>query len=123
MTRRIRGTSVTSLSDCAQGSFERRCTNRSIEGVLGVDPLRKLPGSTTLRSVVSDASMALTFPPELIQSQSGIRARIMEDTVMPRKRFTAEQFVNKLREANGLISQCQTVAQVHKQLGITDQTF
>jgi transposase-like protein len=47
----------------------------------------------------------------------------MEDSVMPRKRFTAEQIVNKLREADVLISQGRTVTQVCKQLEITDQTY
>ena len=42
---------------------------------------------------------------------------------MPRKRFTAEQIVNKLREADVLISQGRTVAQACKQLEITDQTY
>lgn len=42
---------------------------------------------------------------------------------MPRKRFTAEQIVNKLREADVLISQGRTVTQVCKQLEITDQTY
>jgi transposase-like protein len=42
---------------------------------------------------------------------------------MPGKRYTAEQIVNKLREADVLISQGRTVAQVSKQLGITDQTY
>ena len=42
---------------------------------------------------------------------------------MPGKRYIAEQIVNKLREADVLISQGRTVAQVSKQLGITDQTY
>ncbi len=42
---------------------------------------------------------------------------------MPRKRFSAEEIVNKLREADVLISQGQTIAQACKQIGITDQTY
>ena len=42
---------------------------------------------------------------------------------MSRKRFSAEQIVNKLREAEVLIAQGQTVGQVCKQIGITDQTY
>lgn len=42
---------------------------------------------------------------------------------MPGKRFTAEQIVNKLREADVLISQGRTVAQASKQIGVTDQTY
>jgi len=47
----------------------------------------------------------------------------MEEQVMPRKRFSAEQIVNKLREADVLLSQGQTIAQTCKQIGITDQTY
>lgn len=42
---------------------------------------------------------------------------------MPRKRFSAEDIVNKLREADVLISQGQTIAQACKQIEITDQTY
>lgn len=42
---------------------------------------------------------------------------------MPRKRFSTEQIVRKLREAEVLISQGKTVAQVCKHLGVTDQTY
>ena len=42
---------------------------------------------------------------------------------MPRKRFTAEQIVNKLREADVLIAQGRLIAQACKQIGVTDQTY
>ena len=42
---------------------------------------------------------------------------------MPGKRYTTEQIVNKLREADVLISQGRTIGQAAKQLGITDQTY
>ena len=42
---------------------------------------------------------------------------------MSRKRFKAEEIVNKLREADVLISQGRTVAQASKQIGVTDQTY
>ena len=42
---------------------------------------------------------------------------------MPRKRFSAEQIVNKLREADVLLSKGQTIAQACKQIGVTDQTY
>jgi len=42
---------------------------------------------------------------------------------MPRKRFTAEQIIQHLREAEVLLAQGQTIAQVCKKIGITDQTF
>jgi transposase-like protein len=43
--------------------------------------------------------------------------------VMSWKRFSAEEIVNKLREADVLISQGKTITQVTKQIGITDQTY
>ena len=42
---------------------------------------------------------------------------------MSRKRFSAEEIVNKLREADVLISQGKAISQVCKQIGITDQTY
>jgi len=46
-----------------------------------------------------------------------------EDKVMSRKRYSAEEIVNRLREAEVLISQGQTVAQACKEIGVTDQTY
>lgn len=42
---------------------------------------------------------------------------------MARKRHSAEEIVNKLREAEVLISNGTTVAQVCKQIGVTNQTY
>jgi transposase-like protein len=42
---------------------------------------------------------------------------------MSRKRFKAEEIVNKLREADVLISQGQPISQVCRQIGVTDQTY
>ncbi len=42
---------------------------------------------------------------------------------MKRKRFKAEEIVNKLREADVLIAQGRTVAQTCKQIGVTEQTY
>jgi transposase-like protein len=39
------------------------------------------------------------------------------------KRYTAEQIVNKLREAEVELSKGQSIAVVAKKLGITDQTY
>ncbi len=39
------------------------------------------------------------------------------------KRFTAEQIVAKLREAEKLQGQGMTIPQVCKRLGVSDQTF
>ena len=40
-----------------------------------------------------------------------------------RKRFTTEQIIWKLREAEVLLSKGQSIAQVSKRLGVTDQTY
>ena len=42
---------------------------------------------------------------------------------MARKRFTAEQIIIKLREAEVGLAQGQTVGQVSKQIGVTEQTY
>jgi putative transposase len=42
---------------------------------------------------------------------------------MKRNRFSAEQIVNKLRQAEVLLAQGQTIAQVSKTLGVTEQTY
>ena len=42
---------------------------------------------------------------------------------MARKRFTAEQIIIKLREAEVAQSQGKTVGQVCKQIGMTEQTY
>jgi transposase-like protein len=47
---------------------------------------------------------------------------IKEDMVMSRKRFSAEEIVNKLRESDVLIARGQSIAHACKQIGVTDQT-
>ena len=42
---------------------------------------------------------------------------------MPRKRYSPEQIINSLREAEVLISQGNTAAQAARHLGITEQTY
>ena len=42
---------------------------------------------------------------------------------MPRKRFTVEQIISKLREAEVKLSQGLTVGQVCKKLEVTQQTY
>jgi putative transposase len=42
---------------------------------------------------------------------------------MPRRRYTTEQIIGKLREAEVLLSQGQTVGQVSRSLGISDHTY
>ena len=42
---------------------------------------------------------------------------------MARKRYTAEQIINHLREAEILISQSKSVREASRQIGITEQTY
>jgi len=43
--------------------------------------------------------------------------------MMSRKRYSAEQIIGKLREAEILLAKGQTVGQVSRVLGITEQTY
>ena len=42
---------------------------------------------------------------------------------MKRKRYTVEQIIGKLREAEVLLSQGRTVREVSRELGVTEQTY
>jgi putative transposase len=42
---------------------------------------------------------------------------------MPRQRYTTEQIIGKLREAEVLLSQGQTIGHVSRGLGISDHTY
>jgi len=42
---------------------------------------------------------------------------------MPRKAFTAEQIINKLREAELLLNQGAKVPEACRKIGVTDQTY
>jgi transposase-like protein len=42
---------------------------------------------------------------------------------MVRKGYTAEQIINKLREAEVLISQGATTAEASRKIGVTEQTY
>ena len=42
---------------------------------------------------------------------------------MVRKRFTAEQIINRLREAEILLSQGATIGEASKRIGVTEQTY
>jgi putative transposase len=42
---------------------------------------------------------------------------------MPRKRFTAEQIITKLREAEVLLSKGQKVGEVCRQLNVSENTY
>lgn len=47
----------------------------------------------------------------------------MEVRFMSKKRYSVEQIVGKLRDAEVELAKGQTISQVSKQLGITDQTY
>jgi transposase-like protein len=42
---------------------------------------------------------------------------------MPRKRFTAEEIIHQLREAEVLLRQGQTVSEAARQLGVAEQIY
>jgi len=42
---------------------------------------------------------------------------------MARKRYNAEEIIHRLREADVLLGQGETVSQVCKQLGVVEQTY
>ena len=42
---------------------------------------------------------------------------------MPKKANTPEQIINKLREAEIMLSQGTTIALISKKIGVTDQTY
>ena len=42
---------------------------------------------------------------------------------MPKKRYNAEEIIHKLREADVLLGQRNTVNQVCQQIGVTDPTY
>lgn len=42
---------------------------------------------------------------------------------MPRKRFTAEQIITKLREAEVFLSRGQAIAEVCRQLDVSENTY
>ena len=42
---------------------------------------------------------------------------------MPRKRFSVEQIINHLREADVLLAQGRTIGEVCRQIGVSEQTY
>ncbi len=42
---------------------------------------------------------------------------------MPRKRFTAEQIIHQLREAEVLLAQGKTVGEICRYLGVSEQSY
>jgi putative transposase len=46
-----------------------------------------------------------------------------EGEVMPRKRFTVEQIINHLREADVLVAQGRTVGEICRRIGVSEQSY
>ena len=42
---------------------------------------------------------------------------------MAKKRFSVEQIIHHLREADVLVSQCQTVGEVCRRIGVSEQSY
>jgi putative transposase len=42
---------------------------------------------------------------------------------MPRKRFTVEQIINHLREADVLVAQGRTVGEICRRIGVSEQSY
>ncbi len=42
---------------------------------------------------------------------------------MPRKRFSVEQIINHLREAEVLLAQGQTVGEICRRIGVSEQSY
>ena len=66
---------------------------------------------------------AMTLPPKTGPSWNVRIFGFRKEARMARKRFTAEQIIMKLREAEVGLAQGQTVGQVCKQIGVTEQTY
>ena len=47
----------------------------------------------------------------------------VKEVIMPRKRYTSEQIISKLREAEVELAPGKKVPQVCRQLGVTEQTY
>jgi len=46
-----------------------------------------------------------------------------EPQQMARKRFTVEQIIHHLREAEGLLAQGRTVGEVCRRIGVSEQSY
>ena len=47
----------------------------------------------------------------------------MKGAEIPRKRFSVEQIINHLREADVLLAQGRTVGEVCRRIGVSEQTY
>ena len=61
-----------------------------------------------------------------LESRSGINVRIPDKTGvldMAKRKHTAEEIINKLREAEVVIAAGSTVAEAARRIGVSEQTF
>ena len=73
--------------------------------------------------IVPSRHAVMTCPPRTgpgVMLVLGLKERGVK---MARRKHTAEQIINKLREAEVAISAGSTVAEVSRQIGVTQQTF
>ena len=79
--------------------------------------------SLSSRNVLLGLTTALELPPEKGTSVS-VRLGIKKGgSKMVRRLFTPEQIINKLREAEVLLSQGCTVGDIGRKIGVTEQTY
>ena len=62
------------------------------------------------------------LPPEK-ESSVNVRLRVEKGGQMVRKGYTAEQIINKIREAEILLNQGATVGEASRKIGVTEQTY
>jgi transposase-like protein len=72
--------------------------------------------------VCIEAGYAFDLPPEK-ESSVNVRLRVEKGGQMVRKGYTAEQIINKIREAEILLNQGATVGEASRKIGVTEQTY
>ena len=80
-------------------------------------------GGARLLRPLSHPQNPLDLPPE---SRSGINVRIPDKTGgvdVAKRKHTAEEIINKLREAEVVIAAGSTVAEAARRFGVSEQTF
>ena len=75
------------------------------------------------RHVVHPEPSGWPAPRKLVQAESGTFGGFGGSRFMAKKRFTAEEIIGKLREAEVLSAQGQSIREICKRLAITDQTY
>ncbi len=66
--------------------------------------------------------LAFDLPPKK-ESKYNLRLETKKGGQMVRKGYTAEQIINKLREAEVALNQGASVGEASKKIGVTEQTY